>query len=176
MPNQMNLIPAPNQDIIDYFLIEANEKGRKPGSVYFRLVEMFESGELTLTEDDLIYLQSKLGYKPAWAKMKAQELGLIEGEKPAQSQSSKPFFEGMVELKKVKVIKSKAGKEMAFLDLLSASKIPISAVVFPGDFEEFKPQLIEGIFLVLYGTWETREGDTNLIIKKLTANSEDIPF
>lgn len=174
MPN--NVLSAPNQNLIDYFLIEANEKGHKLGSAYFRLIETYQSGDCQLTEDDLIYLQSKLGYKPAWSKMKAQELGLIEGDKPAKNESPKPFFEGLIELKAVKVIRTKNGKEMAFLDLLTPSKIPVPGIIFSDDFDRYKDQLIEGIFLVLYGTWEVRDGAMSLVVKRVNANSEDMPF
>ena len=94
----------PNFPFLDNLWATACQRGHKPISVYFKAKDAHEANTITLTPDDLEWL----GYKPAWAGYKAEELGLI-GNAPT---SATPFFDGQVTVTDLKEMTTGKGETM----------------------------------------------------------------
>jgi hypothetical protein len=54
----------------------------KPAMAYHMLKQKHQSGQIRLTYDDLVWLGYLLGYKYAWATVKAFELGIFTHKLP----------------------------------------------------------------------------------------------
>jgi hypothetical protein len=71
---------SPNRPLVEQYFAEAELRGHKLISAYYRLKEAHEEGYVTLTWDDLAYIGICLDYHPAWAMFKGRELMLPEGD------------------------------------------------------------------------------------------------
>ena len=148
----------PNFPFLDDLWATAIDRGHKPISVYFKAKDAHEANTITLTPDDLEWLGEKLGYKPAWAGYKAEELGLI-GNAPT---SATPFFDGQVTVTDLKELTTGKGETM-----LVGSAKPLHGrefpwVIFPNAMPDIPDSELQGLVIgnvvYLLGIWGNYDG------------------